>query len=102
MTTATLKPQRRTDTKRAAQPVWEIAESFPLQGEWTEDDYFDLPEDGRRVKLVDGCLEYLPVPTYEHERIIKRLYALLCAFVETARLGEVYFAGMNTRLAKGH
>jgi Uma2 family endonuclease len=95
MTTATIKEQHKTGASKRHQPVWEIAESFPFQGEWTEDDYFGLPQDGRRVELVDGCLEYLPVPTMSHEEVIIYFYELLRAFVRLRDLGRVFFAGIR-------
>src|SRR4051794_23701126 len=84
------KPKAKS---KKAQPVWKIAESFPLQGEWTEEDYLALPDDGRRVELVDGCLEFLPMPTMFHEEIVAFIYELLKAFVRAHNLGRVFFAG---------
>jgi hypothetical protein len=43
-------------------PAWPVALLFPLQGDWTEEDYLAL-DTNRMVEFVDGCLEILPMPT---------------------------------------
>ena len=53
-------------------PTWEVAHLFPLQGEWTESDFFAL-HGNRLVELVNGCLEVLPMPTWLHQLIVKFL-----------------------------
>jgi len=79
--------------------VWEVARLFPAQGEWTEEDYFSLP-DNTRIELVAGRLEWLPMPTTSHQRILAFLYRLLLAFVNRHCPGaEVLFASLPIRLA---
>jgi Uma2 family endonuclease len=63
------------------QPVWAIAERFPRQGEWTEAQYFALPEGFPRVELSDGRLEVLPMPTDRHQTLLTAMLELLIAFV---------------------
>src|SRR5437763_175025 len=87
---------------KKAQPVWEIAKSFPVQGQWTEDDYLALPDDeGQKIELVDGCLEFLPMPTLTHQRIAKRFFRAFDRFVEENVLGEVFYDGTKTKLSNG-
>jgi hypothetical protein len=44
--------------------VWELATLFPAQGEWSEEEYLDVTDGtNRRIELVDGRLEFLPIPT---------------------------------------
>jgi len=95
----TLAKGKKNKTKKA-QPVWEIAESFPLQGEWTEEDYLDLPDDGRKIELVNGCLEYLPMPDILHQRIARFLFLAFHAFVEARKLGEVFYDGTKTKVSE--
>jgi len=64
---------------------------FPLQGQWTEEDYLAL-DSNRMIELVDGCLEVLPMPTLSHQFIVRFLFRLLDAFVCTRKLGQVAFA----------
>ncbi|MCA9140559.1 MAG: Uma2 family endonuclease [Planctomycetales bacterium] len=57
-------------------PTWEIARLFPVQGQWTESDYFGLSTD-RMVELADGRLEILPMPTWMHQMIIDFIASLM-------------------------
>ncbi|MDQ1329138.1 MAG: hypothetical protein QG641_2427, partial [Candidatus Poribacteria bacterium] len=41
----------------------EILRLFPRQGEWTEADYFRLPESNRIIELSEGRLIISPSPT---------------------------------------
>lgn len=79
------------------EPTWEIAQHLPLQGQWTEDDYFQI-EEAHFVELVDGCLEFLPLPTPFHQRIALFTRDNLAAFVSLRRLGEVLIAPCPIRL----
>lgn len=86
-------------------PAWELVGLFPAQGDWSDDEYLWLT-DGlageRRVELVDGRIEVLPVPTEPHQLINGFLYRMLFAFVEAGRLGTVVFAGLRVRLRTGN
>jgi Uma2 family endonuclease len=80
------------------EPAWDVARLFPLQGGWTEEDYFAVP-DNARVELVQGRLELLPMPTTSHQRILTFLYGLLLAFVNRHHPNaEVLFASLPVRL----
>ena len=87
-------------TKRGG-PVWELAKLFPEQGCWTEEDYlgFDRSEN-LLMEFTDGYLEVLPMPTIEHQRIVKYLVRMLMAFAEPA-LGEVLFAPLPMKMRTG-
>ncbi len=82
------------------EPVWEIARLFPPQGDWTEDAYFSI-ESTRLVELVDGCLEFPPMPTKYHQRVVQFLFGLLSRFVSENVGGEVFFAPLPVRLWPG-
>ena len=47
-------------SSRRGEPVWELALRYPVQGDWTERDYFAADLEGL-VELVDGCVEVLPM-----------------------------------------
>ena len=84
-------------------PAWELAQYFPLQGRWSEIDYLSLDfamENQRRIELVNGFLDFLPMPTRLHERIVKYLFVALLEFNRSKGLGEVFFSGRKTRLWK--
>lgn len=82
---------------RRGEPTWELALAFPYQGDWTEEEYLRLGSNWM-VEFCDGTLEFLPMPTYFHQRIVRFLHALLNVFVEEKGLGEVLFAPLPVRL----
>jgi Uma2 family endonuclease len=83
-----------------AEPVWEIAELFPEQGSWTEEQYMLLPGN-RLIEFSDGIVEILPMSSERHQDIAGLLYTLLLNFVTTRHLGKVLFAPFKIRLWPG-
>jgi Uma2 family endonuclease len=81
----------------AAEPVWEIAELFPEQGSWTEEEYLRLPGN-RLVEFSDGIIEVLPMPSQRHQKIVGLLYTLLLGFIVTRQLGDVLIAPFSIKL----
>jgi Uma2 family endonuclease len=79
----------------------EILRLFPRQGEWTEADYFRLPESNRIIELSEGRLIISPSPTAQHQRVSIRLTFLLTNYVFPRKLGELVTAPMDTRLYEG-
>ncbi len=55
--------------------TYDVAYLFPHQGEWTEADYWALPERQRIIELAEGRLCIPPMPTDSHQRI--EIYQLL-------------------------
>lgn len=80
------------------EPSWEVAYCFPKQGDWTEADYLSFETANFPVELVDGCLEFLPMPTRSHQRLLRYLLGLLEPVVKRSSLGEVLFAPCPIRL----
>ena len=79
--------------------AWEVATLFPEQGEWSEAAYLDLTDHAsRRIEFTDGQLEFLRLSTEIHEAIVQFLFLALYGFVETRRLGQVYFNGIRLRI----
>jgi Uma2 family endonuclease len=75
------------------QPAWDVALMFPMQGGWTEDDYLSVAlSENWMVEYSDGCIEVLPMPTIEHQLIVKFLLKALESFTEPRSLGVVLFA----------
>jgi Uma2 family endonuclease len=67
-------------------------------GPWTEADYLALPEDNRRIELLDGALLMSPSPAGPHQRLSSRLWMAL----ERARPdGMGVFEAVNVRLGTG-
>ncbi|MGQ9477634.1 MAG: hypothetical protein ACUVRH_03975 [Candidatus Bipolaricaulia bacterium] len=75
-----------------------VAELLPPQGQWTEADYFALPDTNRYVELSEGRLTTPPHPTYAHQEALKRLFLGLNTLVEEKELGT---AEQVDRLARG-
>lgn len=90
--TLTQEPRSRPGT-----PTWEIARLFPIQGEWTEEAYLAL-DTNRLVEFTDGCLEFLPMPTFVHQLILQSLFLALQSYVSARRLGLVVFAPAAIRV----
>jgi Uma2 family endonuclease len=94
------RPDGRRRPSQRGEPTWEIAERYPQQGEWTEEDYFALEAD-YFVEFVDGVLEFLPMPTLAHQDIVDFLHELLKSYVNSHNLGKVRFAPLPVKLFKG-
>jgi len=61
-------------------------------------DYSDLqttPDDGKRYELVRGDLLVTPSPTPVHQRVSKRLQAVLMEYFEGRAIGEVFDAPID-------
>lgn len=91
----------RSPPSKRGEPVWAVAYRYPLQGEWSEADYLEFETARFPVELVDGCLEFLPMPTPSHQRLSRYLARRLEDVVESAALGEVLCAPCPIRLWEG-
>jgi hypothetical protein len=60
-------------SKKYGEPVWEIARLFPVQGEWTAEEYLAL-DTNHFVEFSDGYIEFLPMPTVAHQLILLFLH----------------------------
>jgi Uma2 family endonuclease len=78
--------------------VTEIAQLFPAQGRWTEQDYFSLPDAMRIVELAGGELVMPPPPSTGHQRAVGRLYLAVERHAATHDLGEALLAPLAVRL----
>jgi Uma2 family endonuclease len=73
---------------RPGEPAWEIAELFPEQGGWTEEQYLAL-KTRRLVEFDNGMIEVLPLPTKTHQLLLVFVFEALKAFVTARGLGGV-------------
>jgi Uma2 family endonuclease len=95
---------RQTLTKssrrfREPEPAWDVAQLFPPQGSWSEEEYLAL--DGNRiVEFSDGYIEVPPMPTTSHQMMVAFLYGLLLSFVTRRKLGTALFAALPVRLRR--
>lgn len=84
------------------EPTWEIARLFPAQGTWSEEEYLTLTQGTNHlIEFSHGNLEFLPMPTRTHQKIVFFLSQLLYAFLSTRGLGTVLFAPLRVRLWEG-
>ena len=60
--------QTKAVTRESPRWATSIAELWPPQGEWTEPDYFALPDTNRIIELSEGELIMPPHPTETHQR----------------------------------
>lgn len=87
--------------RKPSEQTLAVAELFPPQGQWTERDYFALPDTNRYMELSEGRLIMPPHPTYRHQDALKRLFLRMNAFVEEHQLGVVQVAPLPVRLWPG-
>jgi len=72
----------------------------PKERVWTYEDYLNL-EDEKRYEVINGRLKEMPAPSFEHQRILKRLLRLLDDFVEiTKDDGEILPAPFDVILSE--
>ncbi|NOX61889.1 MAG: Uma2 family endonuclease [Chloroflexi bacterium] len=83
-----------------AEPTWDIAQLFPAQGTWDEEEYLAL-DTNQLVEFSHGRLEVLPMPTWSHQRLLVKLLQLLSQWVTTHGLGEVLPAPLRVQLWPG-
>ena len=84
-------------TSQIGDPPWEIARYFPPQGSWSEAEYLNFNAN-RGIEFVDGCVEFLPMPTKTHELIASFLYRALFEFVTASKWGKVFYAGYRVKI----
>jgi len=82
---------------KRGEPVWELARLYPSQGYWSEHSYLNL-DTNLLIEYHDGLLEFLPMPSIEHQRIVQALLLLLQAWSEE-KGGEVLMAPMPLHTA---
>jgi Uma2 family endonuclease len=78
-----------------------MLELLPEQGGWNEDAYLWVTDHSTRlIELSDGYLEVLPMPTDEHQLLLKLLVRLFDRVVDPLG-GMLLFAPLRLRLRDG-
>ena len=95
MTALAAPPPPKTRSASEPEPTWEIAYLYPPQGSWTVEEYLAL-DTNRLIELVDGRLEFLELPSYEHQDWVDFLHTRLKQFVGPRGLGRAYFSPLPT------
>jgi Uma2 family endonuclease len=71
-----------------------------MQGLWTREQYLRLTDYSRRLfEFTDGTLEVLPMPTRQHQAIVRFLFLALHAFL-APRGGTVFFAPLRLQISE--
>lgn len=55
---------------------------------WTAERAIALPADGNRYEVLDGELFVTPAPSFVHQSVVGRLYAMLLAYTDRERVGR--------------
>jgi Uma2 family endonuclease len=87
---------------RLGEPVYRVAEFLPSQGKWTEEQFLWLNDDEGLIELVNGCLEFPPVPTPEHQDVLDFLYGVINGYARGRGAGKANTAGIRVRLPEGN
>ena len=101
MTTVLERSRKRKPSKNGQpQPTWDIAMFYPMQGDWTEEDFLSLERgsEPRLMELNDGILEILPMPDMYHQDIVEFLFSALKAYLQDHQFGRAYFAPLPVKL----
>jgi len=73
--------------------------SGPNQGDWTYNEYLNLPDDGKRYEIADGVLLSTPSSTGSHQDTIGEVCFYLRSHVKLAGLGLVIQAPFIVELS---
>jgi len=75
---------------KTAPPTTEVATRPPPQGEWTYEDYLNLPTDGWQYEIIHGRLSMVPASSPIHQSIVGELLTVLKVFLRQHPLGKVF------------
>lgn len=70
------------------------------QGEWTYEDYLNLPDDGRLYEIIEGVLYVSNAPNIDHQFTVVELVYQMKHFVTSNQLGYVLTAPFEVHLAE--
>ena len=81
------------------EPTWEAAEfCHPLQGEWTEADYFAVGDGCTGVvEFADGTLEFQALADFAHAGLHRFLFLLFHAHCQATGAGETFSGQLTVR-----
>lgn len=75
-------------------------EKQPAQGEWTYDDYLNLPDDGRRYEIINGVLYVTNAPDIDHQFAVMKISVKFDNFATQNNLGYVLTAPFEVHLSE--
>jgi Uma2 family endonuclease len=65
------------------------------------EEFRQLPDDGKRYELISGEVHLTPAPNTKHQFVVHNLDISLSPYVQKNKLGEVWEAPLDVRLAEG-
>ena len=74
--------------------------NWPVPGEWTYQDYLNLPDDGRRYEIIQGVLYVTNAPDIDHQFTVFELARQIGNFVIEHKLGRVLTAPFEVHLSE--
>src|SRR5262245_13212336 len=72
----------------------------PPQGEWTYQDYLNLPDDGRRYEIIEGVLYVTNAPDIDHQFTVMEIAFQIKQFVAEQKLGYILIAPFEVHLSE--
>ncbi len=84
-----------TTRKVQAQPG---EKTWPPQGQWTFDDYRQLPDDGWRYEVIEGVLHMNPAPRPKHQQAIFVIAGRLWEHLQGKPVGQAFTAPIDVIL----
>ena len=78
-----------------------VAQLYPPQGQWTEEDYLFLPDTNRYVELSEGKLIMPPHPSNTHQAVLMEVAFRFRNFAQEKDVGTVRIAPLPVRLWPG-
>lgn len=85
-------------TKTIRPPESPTREWPPPQGEWTYEDWLQLPNDGMRYEVLYGVLYMSPSPSVAHQDAVSELIMLMRQYAKSNNLGLVLTSPIGVRL----
>ncbi len=73
---------------------------WPEQGQWTYEDYLNLPEDGCRYEIIEGVLYMTNAPDIDHQFTVVKIISHIEHFVTQNKLGYVLTAPFEVHLSQ--
>ena len=62
---------------------------------YTYEDYFNLPDDGKRYEIIDGELYLFPTPNLPHQSILGNLFCTIAEFPKEKEYGEIFLSPLD-------
>jgi Uma2 family endonuclease len=74
-----------------------MPQTHPVQGKWTVEEMWRLPEDGSRYEVIDGVLYVTPSPSDDHQDAVGVLFRRIGEYLDRCPAGWVRMAPADVR-----